>query len=115
MNENINTPTDNICDTNAIKALLPKDEMIYDLAELFKIFADSTRMKILFVLFESEMCVFHIAEILSVSQSAVSHQLRLLKQAKLVKFRREGRIVYYSLADSHIKTIIDQGFEHINE
>lgn len=94
---------------------LPEDEKLYDLAEFFKVFADSTRIKILCVLLKSEMCVCDISDILSVSQSAVSHQLRLLKQMKLVKFRRDGRTVYYSLSDSHIETILNQGFEHICE
>ena len=103
------------CHTDIVKSTLPKDEVLYDLAELFKVFGDSTRMKILYVLFESEMCVLHIAETLGISQSAISHQLRILKQSKLVKFRREGKTIYYSLADSHVKTIIYQGFEHISE
>lgn len=113
--EKIPLQNDTNCKTNEIIKKLPKDEKIYDLAELFKVFGDSTRMKILFVLFESEMCVYHISEVLGLSQSAVSHQLRVLKQAKLVKFRKDGRTVYYSLDDSHIKNIIDQGYEHINE
>ena len=94
---------------------LPEEEKLYDLAELFKIFGDSTRIRILYVLFEAEMCVCDIAEVLSMTQSAISHQLRLLKQAKLVKNRREGKTVYYSLADDHVRTIIDQGMEHIEE
>ena len=94
---------------------MPEEEKLYDLAELFKIFGDSTRIRILYVLFEAEMCVCDIAEVLSMTQSAISHQLRLLKQAKLVKNRREGKTVYYSLADDHVRTIIDQGMEHIEE
>ena len=94
---------------------MPDDEILYDLAELFKIFGDSTRIKILYVLFESEMCVCDLAEILGMTQSAISHQLRVLKQMKLVKNRREGKTVYYSLADGHIQTIISQGMEHIAE
>ena len=94
---------------------MPGDERLYDLAELFKVFGDSTRIKILYALFEAEMCVCDIAEVLSMTQSAISHQLRLLKQAKLVKNRREGKTVYYSLADDHVRTIIDQGMEHIEE
>ena len=94
---------------------MPEDEKLYDLAELFKMFGDSTRIRILYVLFESEMCVCDIAELLSMTQSAISHQLRLLKQAKLVKNRREGKTVYYSLADDHVRTIIYQGMEHIEE
>ena len=94
---------------------MPEEEKLYDLAELFKMFADSTRIRILYVLFESEMCVCDIAEVLKMTQSAISHQLRLLKQAKLVKNRREGKTVYYSLADDHVRAIIDQGMEHIEE
>ena len=94
---------------------MPEEEILYDLAELFKIFGDSTRIKILYVLFESEMCVCDIAQLLNLSQSAVSHQLRALKQSKLVKYRREGTTVFYSLADGHVRTIIDQGMEHVAE
>ncbi len=99
----------------AVQPALPKEEHLYDLAELFKMFGDSTRIRILYVLFESEVCVCDIAEVLGMNQSAISHQLRLLKQAKLVKNRREGKTVYYSLADDHVRTIIDQGMEHIEE
>ena len=94
---------------------MPEDEKLYDLAELFKMFGDTTRIRILYVLFESEMCVCDIAELLKMTQSAISHQLRLLKQAKLVKNRREGKTVYYALADDHVRTIIYQGMEHIEE
>ena len=94
---------------------MPDDEILFDLAELFKIFGDSTRIKILYLLFESEMCVCDIAQMLRMTQSAISHQLRLLKQARLVKSRREGKIVFYSLADSHVRTMLDQGMEHIRE
>jgi ArsR family transcriptional regulator len=94
---------------------MPDEEMLYDLAELFKIFGDSTRIRILFALFESEMCVCDIAQLLGMSQSAISHQLRALKQSKLVKYRREGKTVFYSLADDHVKTIVDQGLEHVSE
>ena len=94
---------------------LPPDEQLFDLAELFKVFGDSTRIKILYILLEGEMCVAHISEMLSVTQSAVSHQLRLLKASRLVKFRREGKTVYYSLADDHVREIIDCGLEHISE
>lgn len=100
---------------NKVKSQLPDDEVLYDLAELFKTFGDSTRVKIICALFESEMCVCDLAAVLSVSQSAVSHQLRLLKQARLVKFRRNGKVVYYSLDDNHIKEIFNQGFKHITE
>ncbi len=94
---------------------MPSEEHLYDLADFFKVFGDTTRIKILFVLFQSEMCVCDIAQILNVSQSAISHQLRVLKQMKLVKNRREGKTIFYSLADSHIQTIINQGLEHIEE
>ena len=94
---------------------MPAEEELYDLAELFKIFGDSTRIRILFVLFEAEVCVCDLAEALSMTQSAISHQLRILKQNKLVKSRREGKSIFYSLADSHVRTIINQGLEHIEE
>ena len=93
----------------------PDDEYLYDLAELFKVFGDSTRVRIICALFESEMCVCGIAEVLGMTQSAISHQLRVLKQARLVKYRREGKTVFYSLADAHIKTIFNQAFEHVME
>lgn len=94
---------------------LPSDESLYDLAELFKVFGDSTRIKILYALFEAELCVCDIAQLLGVSQSAVSHQLRVLKSTRLVKPRREGKAVFYSLADDHVRKIIAQGMEHITE
>ena len=94
---------------------MPDEEELYDLAELFKVFGDSTRIRILYVLFETELCVCDIAEALHMTQPAISHQLRILKQAKLVKNRREGKSVFYSLADSHVRTIIAQGKEHIEE
>ena len=94
---------------------MPAEEMLYDLAELFRIFGDSTRIKILYALFESEMCVGDIAALLGTSQSAVSHQLRVLKQSKLVKFRRKGKTVFYALADDHVRTIIGMGMEHLCE
>ena len=94
---------------------LPTDELLSDLADLFKLFGDSTRMKILFALMESELCVCAIAELLGMTQSAISHQLKILKQNKLVKSRREGKSVFYSLADDHVRTIIAQGQEHIEE
>lgn len=94
---------------------LPDEELLYDLAELYKIFGDSTRIKILYVLFESEMCVCDIATLLNMSMSAISHQLRVLKQAQLIKFRRDGRTVFYSLADDHVRTILEQGMDHICE
>lgn len=94
---------------------MPQDEILYDLADFYKVFADSTRIKILYILLKSEMCVCDISETLSVSQSAVSHQLRMLKQMKLVKNRRDGKTVYYSLSDDHIQNILSQGLEHILE
>ena len=94
---------------------MPKEDQLYDLAEIFKVFGDSTRIKILYVLFEAEMCVCDIAQLLNMNQSAISHQLRILKQNRLVKNRREGKAVFYSLADSHVKTILSQGMEHISE
>lgn len=94
---------------------MPEDEHLFDLAELFKIFGDTTRMKILFVLFEAEVCTCCLAEALNMTSSAISHQLKILKSAKLVKTRREGKSVFYSLADEHVRTIIKQGIEHIEE
>lgn len=94
---------------------MPDEEKLYDLAELFKVFGDSTRIRILYALFESELCVCDIAAVLNASQSAISHQLRVLKQAGLVRNRREGKAVYYFLADDHVRTIIGQGMEHIEE
>jgi ArsR family transcriptional regulator len=91
------------------------EELLYDIAELFKVFGDSTRIRILYSLFEKEMCVFEIAEILSMSQSAISHQLRVLKQARLVKYRRDGKTIYYSLCDDHIQIILNMGLEHVSE
>lgn len=98
-----------------ITDILPDDEILYDLAELFKVFGDSTRVKILYALFESELCVQDMAQILNISQSAVSHQLQILKANKLVKYRREGKAIYYSLADEHVCSIINQGMEHVAE
>ena len=94
---------------------MPEEEEIFDLSELFKVFGDSTRMKILFALFEEKMCVCDLAEALGMTQSAISHQLRVLKQGRLVKHRKDGKVVYYSLDDDHIKHIIDQGLTHISE
>ena len=94
---------------------MPDVDVLYDLAELFKVFGDSTRIRILYVLFESEMCVCDIANILGMTQSAISHQLRVLKQARLVKFRKEGKTVFYSLDDDHITKIFDYGLHHIEE
>lgn len=94
---------------------MPSETVLYDLSEFYKIFGDSTRIKILYVLFESEMCVCDIANIIKMSQSAISHQLRVLKTMKIVRFRRAGKIVFYSLVDDHIRSIIDQGLQHIAE
>lgn len=98
-----------------VKKQLPEDEVLYELAELFRVFADSTRVKILYALFESEMCVCDLSRLTGMSQSAVSHQLRTLKDNKLVKFRREGKTVYYSLSDEHVRTLIGNGMEHVLE
>ena len=98
-----------------VKDKLPQEEILYDLAELFKVFGDSTRIKIICSLFESEMCVCDLSALLSISQSAISHQLRVLKSARLVKFRRAGKVIYYSLDDEHIKQIFDAGLHHITE
>ena len=95
--------------------LTPADDEVYYLSEFFKVFADSTRIKILFVLREGEKCVNDIAAGLEMSQSSISHQLRVLKQNRLVKFRRDGKTVYYSLADHHVETILNQGLNHIEE
>ena len=94
---------------------MPEENELYDLAELFKVFGDSTRIRILFVLFETEVCVCDLAQALNMTQSAISHQLRILKQNKLVKNRREGKSIFYSLADDHVRTIIAQGREHLTE
>ncbi|MGN8912741.1 ArsR/SmtB family transcription factor [Anaerofustis butyriciformans] len=94
---------------------MPNEEELYNLAELFKVFGDSTRIKILNALLVSEMCVCDIANILNMTQSAVSHQLKNLKQAKLIKNRKEGKTVFYSLADEHVMTILNQGIDHIEE
>ena len=98
-----------------VRDKIPGEDTLYDLTELFRIFADSTRIRILYVLLESEMCVCDIAALLGMTQSAISQQLRALKNARLVKSRREGKTVFYSLTDDHVKTIIDQGLEHVSE
>lgn len=98
-----------------VREKMPQEEELYDLSELFKVFGDSTRIRILFVLFEAEVCVCDLAETLHMTQSAISHQLRILKQNKLVKSRREGKSIFYSLADDHVRSIIAQGREHIEE
>lgn len=98
-----------------VHAEMPDETELYDLAELFKVFGDSTRIRILFVLFEAEVCVCDLAEELNMTQSAISHQLRILKQSRLVKARRDGKSIFYSLADDHVRAMIDQGLEHIRE
>lgn len=98
-----------------VREVIPEEETLYDLAELFKVFGDSTRIKILCALFEAEMCVCDIASLLNITQSAISHQLRVLKSNRLVKYRREGKVIYYSLDDDHIKHIFDAGLTHIRE
>ena len=94
---------------------MPNEEILFDLSELFKVFGDSTRIRILYCLFESEMCVYDIATLLGMTQSAISHQLSVLKKNKLVKSRREGKNIIYSRADTHVRTIINQGVEHVTE
>lgn len=114
---------ENLCEISAIhedvikrvKKTIPEDGLIYDLAEFFKVFADSTRMKIIYALLENELCVCDIANIVNTTQSAISHQLKILRQSKLVKFRKEGKVVYYSLDDDHISQIVKKGREHIEE
>lgn len=98
-----------------VEETMPDETELYDLAELFKVFGDSTRIRILFVLFEAEVCVCDLAQALNMTQSAISHQLKILKQNKLVKNRREGKSIFYSLADDHVRTIIAMGREHIEE
>ena len=98
-----------------VEKVMPDEQQLLDLSEFFKVFGDSTRIKILYVLSQSEMCVCDIATLLQMGQSAISHQLRILKQMRLVSFRRDGKTVFYSLADSHIQTILAQGMEHISE
>ena len=122
MSENINEQIE-CCDCNEIHEdllkivndTMPEETELYDLAELFKVFGDSTRIRILFVLFEAEVCVCDLAKVLNMTQSAISHQLRILKANKLVNSRREGKSELYSLADGHVRTIIAQGREHIEE
>jgi len=99
----------------AVNNIMPSEEILYDLADFFKVFGDSTRIKILYVLMQSEMCVCDIAQLLNASQSAISHQLRVLKQMQLVKNRRDGKTIFYSLSDGHISTILSTGLEHIKE
>lgn len=98
-----------------VKKIMPEDDEIYDLAEFFKVFADSTRMKMIYALMENELCVCDLTNIVNTTQSAISHQLKILRQSKLVKFRKEGKVVYYSLDDEHISQIVKKGREHIEE
>ena len=98
-----------------VKSRLPGEDTLFALADLYKLFGDSTRLRILYVLFDAELCVCDIAALLGMTVSAISHQLRLLKQAALVKYRKSGKSVLYSLADSHVQTILAQGMEHITE
>ena len=100
---------------NRVMQVMPADQQLLDLAEFFRVFGDSTRIRILYVLSQSEMCVCDIAQMLRMTQSAISHQLAVLKKSKLVKCRREGKTVFYSLSDGHVRTIIDQGMEHVSE
>ena len=102
-------------DTKCMFDEMPEDELLYDLADLFKVFADTTRIKILYALMGQDRCVVDIADIINATQSAVSHQLRILKQARLVRFQREGKNVVYSLADDHVYTMLAQGLTHICE
>ena len=102
-------------DADALLEGMLDEDILFDLADFFRLFGDSTRVKILYALSQSELCVGDIAELLSMTQSAISHQLRVLKQSKLVKYRREGKAVLYSLADAHVTTILKQGLEHIEE
>lgn len=94
---------------------MPSDDTLNDMAELFKTFGDQTRIRILYMLFETELCVCDLAASLNMTQSAISHQLKVLRQSKLVKSRREGKSIFYSLADDHVYTMIAQGFEHVTE
>ena len=98
-----------------VMEVMPEPEQLQNLAEFFRVFGDSTRIRILYALSQSELCVCDIASLLGMGQSAISHQLRILKQMRLVKFRRDGKSVLYSLTDSHIETILAQGMEHIGE
>jgi len=98
-----------------VKQNQPEEETLYNLADFFKVFADSTRIRILYALMEGELCVSDMSSILNMNQSAISHQLRILKDAKLVRYRREGKIIVYSLDDDHIRTLLSVGMSHIEE
>lgn len=114
-----NPEQDFLClDENGVETVrrqMPDEDDLYDLAELYKVFGDSTRIKILYVLFSAELCVYDIARLLGMTQSAVSHQLRILKNNKLVKFRREGKTVLYALDDDHVRSILKLGMEHLGD
>ena len=114
-----NPEQDFLClDENGVETVrrqMPDEDDLYDLAELYKVFGDSTRIKILYVLFSAELCVYDIAQLLGMTQSAVSHQLRILKNNKLVKFRREGKTVFYALDDDHVRSILKLGMEHLGD
>lgn len=100
---------------NEVRENMPDDDVLLDVSDIFKVFSDSTRIKILCALMRAEMCVCDISVLLGMTKSSVSHQLRILKQANLVKYRKDGRVVYYSLADDHVKTIFREGMEHALE
>lgn len=109
-------PQEECCEHQTLEnSGMPKEETLYDLADLFKVFADTTRIKILYALMDQELCVAHIAQAVNATQSAVSHQLRILKQARLVKFKREGKNIIYSLSDDHVHSMLAQGMSHICE
>lgn len=115
MEQEINEGIVDLEKVKKVKKIMPSDDLLFDIAEVFKVFGDTTRMKIISALLEAELCVGDIAEITNSTQSAISHQLRVLKQAKLVKFRKEGKIVYYSLDDEHITTLYEIAKKHIEE
>lgn len=109
------TEHDHLLALKKVKEGMPEDELLSDLADLFKIFGDSTRIKILYSLFEADLCVCEISELLCMTQSAISHQLRILKDSKLISCKRDGKAIIYYLADDHVRSIIAQGYEHITE
>ena len=118
MSENKKTAEEKVINVKAaekISETMPDDEYLYDLSELFRIFGDSTRIKILYSMFDTELNVGDMAKILNLSQSSVSHQLRILKDNKLVKFRRDGKSIYYSLDDDHVRSILQLGMDHVEE
>ena len=114
---------DIICDCESIhedvveevRQKMPKEELLYELADFFKVLGDSTRVKLMWALDEKELCVCDLAVLLNMTKSAISHQLRALREARLVKFRKEGKVVYYTLADDHVREVFEKGFEHIKE